>query len=95
MTFEELRAKDPDIITVMPCGWDMARTKEEMPLLVKQLGWQDLKAVKQDRVYLTDGNQYFNRPGPRLVESMEILAEIMYPGIFQFGHEKIGWLKYT
>jgi iron complex transport system substrate-binding protein len=42
-------------------------------------------------VYLTDGNQYFNRPGPRLVESLEILAEILHPEIFHFGHEGRGW----
>ena len=54
-------------------------------------GWHSLRAVKNGRVYLADGNQYFNRPGPRLVESLEILAEILHPGEFRFGHEGIGW----
>ncbi len=82
MTFEELTRKDPDVIVVMPCGWDIARTTQEMPLLVKQPGWSKLKAVRQGRVYLTDGNQYFNRPGPRIVESMRILAHVLYPHTF-------------
>ncbi|MFB3137336.1 MAG: cobalamin-binding protein, partial [Nitrospirales bacterium] len=47
--------------------------------------------VRSGRVYLTDGNQYFNRSGPRLVESLEIVAEIFHPSVFQFGHEGIGW----
>tara|TARA_Y100000588_G_scaffold234143_1_gene247723 strand:+ start:230 stop:382 length:153 start_codon:yes stop_codon:yes gene_type:complete len=47
--------------------------------------------VRQGRVYVTDGNQYFNRPGPRLVESGEILAEIFYPERFSFGHRDSGW----
>jgi iron complex transport system substrate-binding protein len=50
-----------------------------------------LKAVKNRRVFLADGNQYFNRPGPRLVESLEILAEVLHPDVFHFGHEGTGW----
>ena len=63
-----------------------------MPLLAKQPGWQELKAVRNGRVYLTDGNQYFNRPGPRIVESMEILAEIMY--LRSRKGEGEGWQRY-
>ncbi len=43
------------------------------------------------RVYIADGNQYFNRPGPRLAESLEILAELLHPELFGFGHEGVGW----
>ena len=50
-----------------------------------------LAAVRAGRVYLADGNQFFNRPGPRLVESLEILAEILHPDAFAFGHEGSGW----
>ena len=56
--------------------------------------WINLKAVQDDEVYLTDGNQYFNRPGPRLVESLEILIEIIHLDKFDFGHKDIGWTKY-
>ena len=94
MSWEALRQKDPDILVIMPCGWDMEKSSQEMKTLVSQPGWGDLKAVRQARVYLTDGNQFFNRPGPRLVESLEILAEIMYPHI-SLGHEGNGWRKYT
>ncbi len=89
-----LREHDPDIIVILPCGFDLARTRREMSALTRMAGWKNLRAVKNRQVYLTDGNQYFNRPGPRLVESLEILAEILHPDIFQFGHEGAGWEKY-
>lgn len=63
MSWEVLRQKDPDILVIMPCGWDMDKSSQEMKTLVSQPGWGDLKAVRQARVYLTDGNQFFNRPG--------------------------------
>ena len=91
MTWDQLMAKDPDVIAVMPCGFDIARSRGEMHTLCRQPGWYDLKSVRNNRVYLTDGNQFFNRPGPRLVESAEILAEIFYPGRFDFGHCGSGW----
>ncbi len=89
--FEELLAMDPDVIAVMPCGFDIPRTRAEMPALAGQPGWNDLTAVRQGRVFLTDGNQYFNRPGPRVVESAEILAELLHPDEFDFGHRDSGW----
>lgn len=95
MTWDSLRERDPEVIVVMPCGFDLERTRAEMPALVNRPGWFDLKAVQTDRVYLTDGNQYFNRPGPRLAESLEILAEILHPGSFAFGHEGAGWEQFT
>jgi iron complex transport system substrate-binding protein len=94
MTWDELRPRDPDVIVVLPCGFDIERTRQEMPALIRQRGWTDLRAVRQGKVYLTDGNQYFNRPGPRLVESLEILAEILHPATFHFGHEGPGWQRF-
>lgn len=91
MTWEELRAKDPDVILVLPCGFDIPRSRQEMPALMQKPGWADLRAVGNARVYLADGNQFFNRPGPRLVESLEILAEILHPRVFAFGHHRAGW----
>lgn len=91
MSWEDLRAAEPDVIVVMPCGFDIPKTRAEMPSLLSQPGFSDLKAVKNGRVALTDGNQYFNRPGPRIVESLEILLEIFYPGSFDFGHQGTGW----
>ncbi|ADG67682.1 periplasmic binding protein [Planctopirus limnophila DSM 3776] len=86
MTWNELLASDPDIVLVMPCGFDIPRIQQEWPCLAKQPEWAKLRAVQGGQVYIVDGNQYFNRPGPRLVESAEILAEIFHPQIFSFGH---------
>ena len=93
MKFEELAQADPDVLFISPCGYDMARTRQDVPLLEAQSGWSELRAVRDGNVYIADGNQYFNRPGPRLVESLEILAEILHPGTFQLGHEGTGWEK--
>jgi hypothetical protein len=59
-----------------------------------QSGWRELRADRDGRVFRTDGNQYFNRPGPRRVESLEILAEILHPGAFPGGHRGTGWEPY-
>ena len=93
MKFDELAAADPDVILIMPCGFDLERTAAETTALTAQPGWGSLSAVRSDRVFLADGNQYFNRPGPRIVESLEILAEILHPKLFSFGHQGIGWRK--
>ena len=93
MSWSELQEADPEIILVLPCGFDLQRTRQEMPPLTGQAGWKDLQAVRENRVFLTDGNQYFNRPGPRLVESLEILAELIHPEVFRFGHEGVGWQR--
>ena len=92
--FEKLAAADPDVIAILPCGFDIERTCREMPPLVNDPGWPQLAAVRNGRVFVTDGNQYFNRPGPRVVESAEILAEILHPGLFDFGHRGTGWRRW-
>ena len=93
--FERMIEADPDVIAVMPCGFDIPRTAAEMPPLAAQPGWSELSAVRNDRVFLTDGNQYFNRPGPRVVESAEILAELLHPEVFDFGHRGSGWTEWV
>jgi iron complex transport system substrate-binding protein len=93
MKFEELAAKDPDVIMVAPCGFNMERSAAELPTLRKQTEWATLRAVREGQVFLADGNQYFNRPGPRIVESLEILGEIIHPELFRFGHEYTGWRR--
>jgi iron complex transport system substrate-binding protein len=94
MTWQELVAKNPDVIFVSPCGFDIPRAMQEMHLLSRQPEWETLTAVQTNRVFVADGNQYFNRPGPRLVESLEILAEMFHPSVFHFGHEGEGWTRY-
>jgi iron complex transport system substrate-binding protein len=93
MAFEELAAANPETILVSPCGFPMKRSREELPTLTGSPRWKALRAVRDRKVFLADGNQYFNRPGPRVVESLEILAEILHPEIFEFGHEGSGWAR--
>ncbi len=89
--WEELVTANPDVIIFMPCGFDLDRTRQDAQLLTHRPEWEQLHANQSGRVYITDGNAYFNRPGPRLVESLEILAEIQHPEIFQYGYKGKAW----
>lgn len=94
--WKALLEADPDVIIVMPCGFDLERTRQEMQqAIATNSQWQQLRAVQTDRFFLTDGNAYFNRPGPRLVDSLEILTEILHPGRFEPTYQGTGWEKYT
>ena len=89
--WRQLVEQDPGVICIMPCGFAIDRTKKELEVLTQRPEWAGLGAVRNRRVYLADGNAYFNRPGPRLMESLEILAEILHPAVFRFGHAGHGW----
>ncbi len=91
LSIEDLAREDPDVIVVQPCGLDMDRAYQEMSQLTAVPGWLSLRAVRLKRVFIADGNAYFNRPGPRLVESLEVLAEILHRQEFEFGHQGLGW----
>lgn len=91
MKFEEIVAADPDLILIAPCGFNMDRAAADLPALTARPEWARLKAVRDRKVFLGEGNQYFNRPGPRIAESLEILAEVVHPELFSFGHEGSGW----
>lgn len=93
--YQLIREADPDILVIMPCGFSVQRTLQEINLLLELPGWTELKAVKEQRVYIVDGNQYFNRSGPRITDSIEIMAEIINPKQFIFGYEGNGWLSFT
>jgi iron complex transport system substrate-binding protein len=93
LTWEQLRDADPQVIVVQPCGFEIERSRHDMPALTQRTEWPRLRAGRDRRVFLADGNQYFNRPGPRLVESLEILAELLHPNTFHFGHEGSGWQR--
>ncbi len=86
-----LAEADPDHLILMPCGLDIGRTRSELAVISDQPWWNDLRAVQQGNVAITDGHQFFNRPGPRLVESAEILAEILHPTGRDWGHQGTGW----
>jgi len=93
LQWTELVTADPDAIVISPCGFDLARTQQQMYWLTRRTEWPRLRAVQNGRVYLADGNQYFNRPGPRLVETLQILAEILHPKNFEPALEGTGWQK--
>ena len=80
--WEDLVHYDPELLLVMPCGFDLERSVAELRVLSQLPGWHQLTAVKQQRVYAADGNAYFNRSGPRLVDSLEILAHLFHPDTF-------------
>lgn len=81
-SWEQLVVADPEVIIAQPCGFDLPRTRQEMATLAARPEWRRLRAVRDHRVFVTDGNQFFNRPGPRLVESLEILAGLLHPELF-------------
>jgi iron complex transport system substrate-binding protein len=93
ISWETLRSADPDVILVIPCGFSLERIEREIDLLTALPGWSGLRAAATRRVYLAEANQYFNRPGPRLAETLEILAEILHPTRFAFGREGTGWRR--
>lgn len=94
LSWEEVVRADPEVLFVSPCGYGVEKTRSEMAALTSRPGWGGLRAVRKGRVVLADGNRYFHRPGPRLVESLEILAEILHPELFRFGHEGDGWVRW-
>jgi iron complex transport system substrate-binding protein len=91
LKWDELISADPDVIVVLPCGFDLERTRAEASSLARNSQWEKLRAVRNGAVFLTDGHNFFNRPGPRLVESAAILAEILHPDIFPATSN--GWAK--
>ena len=95
INWEDIRESDPEILVVMPCGFPIERTLREIDIFMQLPGFNEMRAVKNQRVYIADGNQYFNRPGPRIVDSIEILAEIIHPKQFIFGYEGKGWVKFS
>jgi iron complex transport system substrate-binding protein len=92
--WEAIRAADPEVLVVAPCGFTLERALAEMPVLAARSGWGELRAVKDGRVFVADGNLYFNRSGPTLFETPEVLAEIMHPDAFPPRHEGGVWRRW-
>ena len=93
--FQDLVESDPDYILIMPCGFDIERSRKELAPLTQNTLWSSLSAVRNNRVYLIDGNHFFNRPTARVVESAEIAAEILNPNICDFGHKDHAYTQLT
>jgi iron complex transport system substrate-binding protein len=81
LPWEEIVAARPEVLMIACCGFSVERTMADLPILVDQSGWGDLPAVQSGRVYIVDGSAYFSRPGPRLVDSLEILANALHPNV--------------
>ena len=80
-------------ISGLSAAFHLERARREAAALESRPEWRKLRAVKSKNVFVTDANHYFDRPGPRAVESIEILAELLHPKLFSFGHEKSGWAR--
>lgn len=95
MTWDQLVEADPDVLVVSPCGFTIDRTVEEMSVLANHHAWRTLRAVAADRVFVADGNAYFHRPGPRVVESAQILAEILHGSGGGRSFEGAGYIRWS
>ena len=82
---------DADVLVVAPCGFSLERTRRELPALAARPGFRDLRAAKAGRVFAVDGNRYFNRAGPSLFETPEVLAEMLHPDVFEARHRGTAW----
>src|SRR5437870_11412289 len=82
VSWEAVVAAAPEVLVLACCGYDLARTAADLPLLATRPGWAELPAVRAGEVYAVDGSAYLSRPGPRLVDSLEMLAEILHPELF-------------
>ena len=83
--WDDVLEAQPDVMFIACCGFSMERAAKDIPILQSNEGWKDLPCVKNKRVYLSDGNSYFNRPGPRLVDSLEIIANALHPDVHILG----------
>ncbi len=95
MDWGDLLAIDPDVIVSMPCGWHLSRAIAETQHTAQRSNWKHLRAVRQNQVYVVDSSGYFSRPGPRLVDSLEILAEILSPDRFIPRYQGRGWVRFA
>ncbi len=91
--WQEIISADPDILVVACCGFDIERTRKDLPILAAYPGFASLRCVRSDRVYLMDGNSYFSRPGPRLVDSLEILAHALHPEVHPLPPGQVAAIK--
>lgn len=81
LDWHTVAASRPDVLFIACCGFTTERTLQDIPILQRQPKWNELSCVQSGRVYVTDGNAYFSRPGPRLVDGLEILANALHPAV--------------
>jgi iron complex transport system substrate-binding protein len=89
--WEAVVREDPEVVVMAACGFGVERTASEMHVMEARAGWRDLRAVREGRVFVADGNRFFNRSGPSAFETAELLAEMLHPGTFAPRHEGRDW----
>ena len=82
VTWERVLAANADVLVLMPCGFDVARAAAEASLVTQRESFMDIPAAREGRVFLVNGSAYFNRPGPRTVDGVELLAHLIHPDLF-------------
>ena len=87
--WDEIREYDPEVLVVAPCGFELDQTRENLADLTEREGWKGLTAVRENRAYMLDGHQFMNRPGPRVVDSLEHLAGLIHPDLFETPPEDV------
>jgi uncharacterized protein (TIGR00290 family) len=92
--WDAVRQADPEVLVVAPCGFGLERAAAEIHLLAERTGWRDLRSVRSGRVFVADGNLYFNRSGPSVFETPEILAEMLHPRDFAPRHQGTVWRRW-
>ncbi len=79
IAWEELRAADPDVLIIACCGHTVERALKDLPVLESLPAWQEMQAVRNGRVFVANGSAYFSRPGPRIVDTLEMIAAMLHP----------------
>jgi iron complex transport system substrate-binding protein len=92
-SWQEIAASDPDVLAIFPCGFLLPRVEEEIASIAATRTWREFRAVREGRVVAFDGQRFFNRPGPRLAETLEMLAEALHPGAFAPRWENDGFRR--
>jgi iron complex transport system substrate-binding protein len=93
MAWDEIAAWSPEVLIVSPCGFGTEKAVKQAKQLLQQPGWGDLPAVRDGRVYAVDANAYFSRPGPRVVDGVELLAHLIHPEIFEWNGPRGAYQK--
>lgn len=94
LNWDSIVKADPDVLFIACCGYDLERTLLDMPILSSKVEWPKFKCVKNNKVHLTDGNAYFSRPGPRLVDGLEIMAHALHPKVHALPNNLVAAANY-
>ncbi len=93
LSLREIAAAEPQAVLLTLCGFGIDRAARDLPALADNPTWKNIPAVRNNRLFICDGNHFFNRPGPRLAETAELLAEALHPGLFPHYHEGRNWIR--